>query len=213
MTSARSQNMQKRRHRILSEARRIIAEQGFDAFNLRDLAELSELTVPTVYNLIGNKDEILKALILGTFADFEQKFREHPPVPASALPATITDILIELVAGQEDYFRATGLASERIENPQEILGKSGVLRTSLAFIADNLCRQALKEKLLTGSIRRELLVEQMGASYQLAFRDWAHRIISLEELRRACLRAFYITLAADATPAYRETLIGELKNL
>ena len=74
MHTARSINKQKRRERILTEARTIIAERGFDAFNLRDLAERSALTVPTVYNLIGNKDEILKALILGAFADFETEF-------------------------------------------------------------------------------------------------------------------------------------------
>jgi AcrR family transcriptional regulator len=213
MTTTRALNMQKRRARILTEARRIIAEQGFDAFNLRDLAERSELTVPTVYNLIGNKDEILKALILGSFADFETQFRKQPQVPAAELPVVITKILLDLTAGQEDYFRATALASERIGKPQEVLGKSGVLRTSYGNIARKLCQAALAEKLLRGSISSEMLVEQMVATFQLAFRDWAYRIISLEELRIATLQGFYIALAADATPAFHRKLAGNLQRL
>lgn len=213
MTTTRARNMQKRRERILAEARKIIAERGFDAFNLRDLAERSELTVPTVYNLIGSKDEILKALILGSFADFESEFRKHPRVPATELPAVITKILLDLTARQEDYFRATALASEHIENPQEVLGKSGVLRTSYGNIARKLCQAALAEKLLRGSISTELLVEQMVAHFQLAFRDWAYRIISLEELSKASLRGFYIALAADATRSFHGRIARELQTL
>lgn len=213
MTSTRAVNMQKRRDRILFAARQIIAEKGFEAFNLRDLADSSELTVPTVYNLIGSKDEILKALILGSFAEFERRFREHPPVPARQLPATITKIFIELTAEQEDYFRATALASERIENPQEILGKSGVQRSSVANIAAELCRRAREEKLLAGKIDSALLVEQMVAAYQLASRDWAHRIITLEQLGMASLRSFYVVLAADAVEAFHKDIIRELRKL
>ena len=213
MTTTRARNMQKRRDRILTEARSIIAERGFDAFNLRDLAERSALTVPTVYNLIGNKDEILKALILGSFADFELEFRKHPRVPAAELPVVITKILLDLTAGQEDYFRATALASERIENPQEVLGKSGVLRTSYGNIAEQLCKAARAEKLLRGNISTEMLVEQMVATFQLAFRDWAYRIIPLEELRKASLRGFYVALAADATEPFHRKIARDLRAL
>ena len=213
MDTARSINMQKRRERILTEARTIIAERGFEAFNLRDLAERSALTVPTVYNLIGNKDEILKALILGAFADFETEFGKHPPVPARELPVVITGILVALTSGQEDYFRATALASERIDNPQELLGKSGVLRTSYGNIANKLVEEALAANLLLGKISREMLVEQMVATCQLAFRDWAYRIISTEELRKASLKGFYIPLAADATESFHAEIANRLQAL
>lgn len=213
MNTVRSINMQKRRERILTEARAIIAERGFDAFNLRDLAERSALTVPTVYNLIGNKDDILKALILGAFADFETEFRKHPVVPASELPVVITGILVEFTSGQEDYFRATALASERIDNPQALLGKAGVLRTSYGNIANKLCQEALAANLLRGEISSEMLVEQMVATCQLAFRDWAYRIISIEELRKASLKGFYIPLAADATESFHAEIASRLQAL
>lgn len=213
MTSTRSRNMQKRRDRILAEARKIIAERGFDAFNLRDLAEMSGLSVPTVYNLIGNKDEILKALILGTFADFEILLGELPPIPAQKLPERITKIFLELVSRDEEYFRSTVLAAEHIEYSNKAFGRQGVVWTTRANIADNLCRNALAEKLLRGKIKREVLVTQMGAAFQHAFREWAHRIISLQELRKASLKSFYVALAADAVDSYRDEIVRELKRL
>ena len=61
--SVRAHNMQKRRARILAEARGLLARGGFEAMNLRDLARLAAVTVPTIYNLIGNKEEVIVALI------------------------------------------------------------------------------------------------------------------------------------------------------
>ena len=58
----RTINMQRRRDRILAEARRVLAEEGYDALSTRKLAQAAGVTAPTIYNLIGNKAEILEAL-------------------------------------------------------------------------------------------------------------------------------------------------------
>ena len=42
--ATRVANMQRRRERILDDARALIAEQGFDGLNLRDLAERADAT-------------------------------------------------------------------------------------------------------------------------------------------------------------------------
>jgi AcrR family transcriptional regulator len=52
-----------RRARILAAARKLIARRGFEGLTLRDLAAASEVSVPTVYNLIGGKQAVLVALL------------------------------------------------------------------------------------------------------------------------------------------------------
>ena len=52
-----------RRARILQAARRLIARRGVARLNMRDLAEEARVSVPTVYNLIGGKQELLAALL------------------------------------------------------------------------------------------------------------------------------------------------------
>jgi AcrR family transcriptional regulator len=52
-----------RRARILSAARRLIARRGVACLNMRDLADEARVSVPTVYNLIGGKQELLVTLL------------------------------------------------------------------------------------------------------------------------------------------------------
>jgi AcrR family transcriptional regulator len=48
-----------RRERILEAARELVAEKGYEGLTMRDLAERSGVSVPTLYNLCGTKDELL----------------------------------------------------------------------------------------------------------------------------------------------------------
>jgi len=205
--------MEKRRERILEQARKMLAEGGFDALNLRCLAEVSGITVPTIYNLIGNKAEVLKALVMGAFADFETSLESKLPCPTEQLPALMMSTFADLIARDEGYYRATALANERLENESDEHNDYGFKRAPLRKYAGKLCRDAREEGRLRGEIDSELLVEQMIRNHQVAFRDWAHHVISLEELRKQSLSGFYIALAADAVDDFRNDLAAELKKL
>ncbi len=58
---ARRQQMAERRERILEAARGLIESRGYEGLTMRDLAHAGGVTVPTVYNLIGSKEEVLFA--------------------------------------------------------------------------------------------------------------------------------------------------------
>ena len=60
--SKRTLQMKRRRDRILDAARELISDQGYEHLTMRTLAEASGVTVPTIYNLIGNKDAVLGAI-------------------------------------------------------------------------------------------------------------------------------------------------------
>jgi AcrR family transcriptional regulator len=202
--------MEKRRQRILQEARRMLAHGGFDALNLRDLAEISGVTVPTVYNLIGNKAEILRALVLDAFAEYESEMEKQAPA-VEQLPCVMVSTFARLLKRDEAYYRATGLANERVElEDQE---NYGFKRVPLRRYAHHLYDRALDEGLLLGQIDGDLLVEQMISTHQMAFRDWVHRVISLSDLKRRTLSGFYIALSADAHSDYRHRLVDKLKAL
>ncbi len=213
MTDLRSLNKRKRRERILSEARQLIARQGFDALNLRDLAGSAGISVPTIYNLIGCKEQLLKELTLGGFADFEARLRRKQPVPVAKLPATMIDTLMEMIAADENYFRAAFLANERIGDRREVSGESGYRRALLRRLAGNLLEEARAQGLLRGEIAAKCLVDQVLACHERAAHDWAHRVISLDEFRADSLRGFYVALAADAVDELRGELVAELKRL
>ena len=55
--------MAERRQRILAAARAIVAKRGYEALTMRELAQASRVTVPTLYNLIGGKEAVLAAAV------------------------------------------------------------------------------------------------------------------------------------------------------
>lgn len=59
----RTRQMAERRERILAAAREIIGSSGYAGLSMRDLARQSRVTVPTIYNLVGSKDEVLFAAV------------------------------------------------------------------------------------------------------------------------------------------------------
>ena len=61
-------NKAERRARILTTAKRLIGARSFDGLTMRDLADASRVSVPTIYNLIGGKPALLAALLQDQYA-------------------------------------------------------------------------------------------------------------------------------------------------
>jgi AcrR family transcriptional regulator len=55
--------MAERRERILEAARGLIEREGYDGLTMRSLAEAGGVTVPTIYNLVGSKEDVLFAAV------------------------------------------------------------------------------------------------------------------------------------------------------
>ena len=58
----RERNVEARRQRILQAARVLLAQGGLGALSMRKLAEEASLSVNTLYNLWGTREEILRAV-------------------------------------------------------------------------------------------------------------------------------------------------------
>jgi len=102
-----AEQMAERRQRILMAARELIARRGVEGLTMRELAQAARITVPTVYNLIGTRDELLAAAIEEQIARFEalteQASRDGGPASrALAVVEACVDELLRL----PDYYPA-----------------------------------------------------------------------------------------------------------
>ena len=61
--SVLDRKMAVRREHILEMARKLIESEGYAGLTMRKLAAKSAVTVPTIYNLIGNKEQVLFAAV------------------------------------------------------------------------------------------------------------------------------------------------------
>ncbi len=211
--NTRAINMQKRRDRILTEARRVIAEHGYDALNTRDLAKAAGVTAPTLYNLIGNKDQILVALFLEAVERVEERLTPFENARPLDMAEAIVVQSAELFAGDENYYKAAIIAGDRMgRNPVQTQA-ADLINARSSEMAAKACRAAQAEGLLRGNISASAMGEQMYVCYRVPFRDWAFGLVDLDEFARIALRGFYMCLASDAVDTFRQQLLTKLQKL
>ena len=211
--SLREFNMAKRRSRILHEARRLITGGGFDTFNLRALASAAEVTVPTIYNLIGNKEAIVTALFLDVIAEIDKRVglhRNDEPLEMAVAAVTESTGMFE---EDEDYYRAAFIAVEHLDQcgPHHHTVSQIYAWGECLFIDGlNACAEI---GLVRGRIPPAVLGQQILRSYRTSCRAWAFGQMSIQEFRAAALTDVYICLAADAVETFHATLIKKISAL
>lgn len=209
-SSTREANMERRRQAIFAEAQRVIGEHGFDALNLRSLAEAASVTVPTIYNLIGAKDDILIALMERAVTRIEDELRDFSSAPALEQAEAVVIESTAIFAADENFFRAAMIAGERLESHRDDWSSRDWINRRSTEMAAAACRAGLAEGLLRGDIGSEILGAQMYALYRTALHDWTYQQNTIEQFRRRAMAGFYVCLAADATPDFRQTLLDKL---
>lgn len=203
--------MEKRRRRILFEARRFIAKGEFDQLTTRGLANAAGISQPTLYNLIGSKEDILRALIKEAFDRIVERFHQYSASdPLDAIEALVIESS-SLYAEDETFYRAAGIASDRLIGPIAANAEAQdqqlqVLADQVVGMARDAVASAIEAGLLQGRINSDVLSEQLYICYRGPHRDWVYGLISIETYRMRALRGFYMTLAADASPAFRTVL-------
>ena len=95
----RTLEMTRRRDRILAAARDCIAREGYENLTMRSLAQASGVTVPTIYNLIGNKEAVLGATI------HEGTLRFWETAELSENPLSIIERNVSELLQQPQYYR------------------------------------------------------------------------------------------------------------
>ncbi|PWL24852.1 MAG: TetR/AcrR family transcriptional regulator [Altererythrobacter sp. XM-24bin4] len=207
----REDKKSQRAERILDHARAMIAEEGFDALKIRELAARAELTVPTIYNLIGGKSEILARIIEALVERLHEVQSQTGDDDIEAGFEQQITRLADLFAQDEDFYRAAFVAGDR-SGLFEQRSDHGIFARSLQQPVEA-CRSAQAAGLLQGAISAEQLGRQVYDSYRLARQDWANGYFDLEGFRTQALTGVFLSLAADAAPAFRERLLKRISSL
>lgn len=201
-----------RRARILTEARMLLSLEGFEGLSLRKLAARAGLTVPTIYNLVGGKEQILLELTLQMIASVEtalDKIAEEQPLERAE---AIVLVAITEIERAPDFHRAALLAIDHLDRTGAPPGWDRLSRQATAM-QEKATVAAQRIGLLEGQISASLIAEQIFRTYRSASRDWSVRRCSLPQFRRMALAGVYLGFAADASPRLRPVLVRKLKTL
>ena len=207
----RQANKALRKQKILDEARELITTQGFEAFTLSELAQRAGVSIPTIHNLFGKKQEVFEALC----GEMVVKVNEAVSGPDLTDPIEAVGVYIENLLGlyrsDEAFYRAAFVAGERTGLFEHQL-PSGIFNRSLR-IARQICQNGRDHGYLKGDVDTDWLAEQLFGCQRLARQDWVNGYIDLERYRVQVLIGMYITFAADATPAFRKRLLTGINQL
>lgn len=217
MSSKREQSIAQRKERILAAAIEIIARDGYDALTTRGLAEAAGVTVPTLYNLVGDKVAIISAMAVASIDELWERVK----VDTRATPLEMIDALIDEAYDQilenPTYNRGALLALERVGiafayHPDRDDPGADSARRSVA-LAEYACRAAQQLGQLRGNLDARELAVQMFSAYRTPLDDWLHEAIDEREMLRRQRLGFYSLLAADASDAFREILLERIATL
>jgi len=209
--NTRQANKARRKQKILDEARKLITSQGFESFTLSELAQRAGVSIPTIHNLFGKKQEVFEALC-GEMVVKVNEAVSDPDLtdPIEAVGAYIENLL-GLYRSDEAFYRAAFVAGERTGLFEHQL-PSGIFNRSLR-IARQICQNGRDHGYLKGDVDTDWLAEQLFGCQRLARQDWVNGYIDLERYRSQVLIGMYITLAADATPKLRKRLLSGIDQL
>src|ERR1700733_7941442 len=144
--------MDARRRRILEEASRLLAAGGTEALTLRTLACRACVTVPTIYNLIGPKEQVVAALIAETLDVMDDALAAMPTLRGIARAEAAVRSNLSLCFAEPDRYGALYRSLQSIQgHPNETLLGPIFRRAGEVFHAA--VREAQKDGDLHGRLR------------------------------------------------------------
>jgi AcrR family transcriptional regulator len=196
------------RRRVLRAARALVAQQGLEALTMRQLALEAEMSVASLYNLIGGRDQIVRALGMYFLEELDEAFvqlRAQDPLERAR------ELLIAVVdAVTKELPKSVLLA---------LLSDAELYHTNLVpswqpsvALADEL-RAMVAAGMLTNELSVSLIAKQVWRSHMGFLRQWAAGSIEEPVLRAAILHNLDLCLLGVATPASRKHLLAHARSL
>jgi AcrR family transcriptional regulator len=198
-----AEQMAERRERILSAAREIIGERGYEALTMRELARRSRVTVPTIYNLVGGKEELLFAAVEEQTARFVASIGRVD----AATPATRVLAVVE--ASSRELLRMPGYYRSLL---RLLFSSPGVdpERATVSQALETALEHAVAELERTGELAAwadpRVLVERLLAHLVFTSVQWAGGEVDREGLPAASVYEACLLLMAVTEGAPRREL-------
>lgn len=92
-TGLRERQKSRRRREILDAAKTLFETNGYDATTMARIAEMAEVSTPTVFNYFGSKDELIVAMVLETHEHGRTFMRQWRPKPGLPLGEMLGETL------------------------------------------------------------------------------------------------------------------------
>jgi AcrR family transcriptional regulator len=182
---------EERKQRILEVARGLIADRGYDGVTMRDLADQSLVSVPTLYNLFGGKQELLLAAIESYFLELlrntERSQRDEGLPQLISLAETIAREMLQRAAYARSLMRFFG-------GPSDTRGLHEFVAQELTNEVVLALDQMKSKRQLASWVEPRVLGERLSSHFIIISFEWASGYLSDSAMRAAILYSLGIAL-------------------
>jgi AcrR family transcriptional regulator len=197
-----------RRAAILEAARRMIAEVGYEAVTVRDLAERCRVSVPTLYNQFGGKDQLLGAAIeehfLGVLNDAELSKADGGFDRLLRVIDQIAEQLLALAAYHRRLLKAFASLDQTAALQQHIAEQ-------LTIVLDQELETMQAHRQFEGWVETELIAEQLTSACISTALVWSSGLLPDEHLKPAMRYGTGLVLASLVRGQASRLLKAQLK--
>lgn len=208
----RELNIEKRRRKILKTAARLVAKHGPEGLTMRSLGKAAGFSVTTLYNLFGNKDDILTALLENALnhvtPDLHAKSRKDPFSALLEITTEPVNYLIENAGVLRPIMAVEYFKAERRSGPY-----ANALFTEILNLLSEMAAAAQKEGYLAKTVPPVFVAAEIFYCYRLAVEDWGLREISDQALLTRLESGVLFILLSVATDKSRSRIQTKLKNV
>jgi len=156
-----SEQLAARRAAILEAVRSMIVERGYESVTVRELAAICKVSVPTLYNQFGGKDQLMAAAIEGYFQSSQQTDALRSSEPGFPRLIMVMDQSASVLLHQPEYHRRLLAAFASLASTQQV--QDLIARALIEVLANELEVMKAKRQLL-GWVATTTLAEQMMAA-------------------------------------------------
>jgi len=171
-TGRRERNVEARRQQILQAARALLSRGGLGALSMRKLADEASLSVNTLYNLWGTREEILRALTLDARDRMEASLpKDESPDDPIEYCRSLTRASVRETCRQHELFRPMMLAwleGEIAGHPSPIEPMAHAI-----LMLSDVIREARTRGFLETTLNPEQVAWQIHHGAQFASIQWA----------------------------------------
>lgn len=213
MTGIREKGKARRKERIIQSAKRLLASGGLEALSTRKLAEEAELSVHTLYTLVGTKEQILEAVMEDNhnrvLADILEVNEQHPIDKMFAIVESTYQIIAEDSAAQKPLMKVLmTLFYEGSLNPNPwwlLAQEKGWMENAVA--------EAIRQKLLKADFPASVIADMLMKIYLANLREYLFDKSDLETFRSATIFEFWFSLANIASDELRKVYLKNAKQV
>jgi AcrR family transcriptional regulator len=205
-------NVEARRQRILGAARRLITSGGMAELSMRKLAKEASLSVTTLYNLFGVREEILQALVMDAIDRMDLVLKRDAPLddPIERCRAIVT-VSVRHMVENEAIFRPMAIAAQ--EASMAGGHSSGKVTRRAVEMQALAIRAAIEHGVLTDLLDPLQLGQQIYHGFEFASIKWALGLIDAAGFEARALYGLDVALLGVASDSVRPDLEAELHRL